>query len=387
MSNLSDKFIALEESVNNAVLERPEEVHTAILALLSRHHHFQVGPPGVAKSFLVEEIMSNIGGLPKDGYFKWLMTKFTVPEELFGGPDFALLRDKGIYKRVTDKKLPTAHFAFIDETFKAGSSILNSLLKIMNEREFDNVDDDPAVPLLSLFGASNELAATNELDALADRFMFWHYVQPVKDISSFMAMLGSDHKRGEKIVTLDEIVTAQAEVAQVVIPDDVKKVLWDLRQKFAEAEITVSDRKFYNSLAVIKAEAWLDGRDQAEISDTKSLQHCFWRDPAQIAPVRKIVLDLADPLEKEALDLLADLNKAYEQYTTALKDSSSRSEKVKASVELVGKLQNVRAEAEVLKQKQETIGRRCAAITRVEKRRKEISAEMSESMGLDMSDS
>ncbi|NIO11306.1 MAG: AAA domain-containing protein, partial [Deltaproteobacteria bacterium] len=67
------------------------------------------------------------------------------------------------YRRVTSHKLPEAHIAFLDEIFKANSSILNAILTLINERLFHNGKDVVSVPLLTLFGASNELPEDDEL--------------------------------------------------------------------------------------------------------------------------------------------------------------------------------------------------------------------------------
>lgn len=54
------------------------------------------------------------------------------------------------YLRKTEGYLPEASIAFIDEIFKANSAILNSLLTIINEREFDNGNKREPVPLICL---------------------------------------------------------------------------------------------------------------------------------------------------------------------------------------------------------------------------------------------
>jgi MoxR-like ATPase len=65
--------------------------------------------------------------------FSLLLTRFTVPEEVFGPVSVAGLRED-VYRRVCTGKLPEAQVAFLDEVFKAPSAILNTLLKILNER-------------------------------------------------------------------------------------------------------------------------------------------------------------------------------------------------------------------------------------------------------------
>ena len=56
--------------------------------------------------------------------------------------------------------LPDASIAFIDEVFKANSAILNALLTLLNEREFDNGAGRQHCPLISAVGATNTCRKT-----------------------------------------------------------------------------------------------------------------------------------------------------------------------------------------------------------------------------------
>src|SRR5690625_4423693 len=112
-------------------------------------------------------------------YFEWQLGKYTTPEELFGAIRLDEL-EKGIHMRNTSNKLPEAHFAYLDEIFKGSTAILNTLLKIMNERVFDN-NGQMRVPLITVIGASNELPEEDEgLEAMYDRFLLKYEVQPIR---------------------------------------------------------------------------------------------------------------------------------------------------------------------------------------------------------------
>src|SRR6187431_914159 len=162
-----DKLRKIREELQQMFLERAELIDGALAALLSAQHVMIVGPPGTAKSMLADELCRRIEGA---SYFQWLLTKFTTPEELFGAVSLKAL-EADDYRRVTSHKLPEAHIAFLDEVFKASSSILNAILTLINERLFHNGKEITRVPLLTLFGASNELPEEEELTALYDRFL------------------------------------------------------------------------------------------------------------------------------------------------------------------------------------------------------------------------
>jgi MoxR-like ATPase len=379
---LASKFNILEDQLNDEVFERTDEIHSAILALLSRRHMFMFGTPGVAKSFVVDRLVERIDGLEDGGYFKWLLTKFSVPEEIFGGPDFKVLKDEGIYKRITTNKLPVASVAFLDEAFKANSAILNSLLKILNEREFDNCDDDPHVPLLSVFAASNELPASRELDALADRLHFWHYVKPIAEPANFVRMLKLDVGEPDKVISLDDIKTAQEEVQKVQITDTIYEVFVNLSDQLRTADVPVTDRRFHQSIGVIQAEAWLNGREVAEVADMKPLMHMLWRTVEHIDKVRTIVLNLVDPLEKMVLDLQSELDKAVAEWDKTLLDTDVKAQRVQASLEMHDNFKKAKKEFLDLKAIEKENGRICKAMNSLEKTLKTIAIRIDEELGL-----
>lgn len=379
---LASKFNTLEDQLNDEVFERTDEIHSAILALLSRRHMFMFGTPGVAKSFVVDRLVERIDGLEDGGYFKWLLTKFSVPEEIFGGPDFKVLKDEGIYKRITTNKLPVASVAFLDEAFKANSAILNSLLKILNEREFDNCDDDPHVPLLSVFAASNELPASRELDALADRLHFWHYVKPIAEPANFVRMLKLDVGEPDKVISLDDIKAAQEEVQKVQITDTIYEVFVNLSDQLRTADVPVTDRRFHQSIGVIQAEAWLNGREVAEVADMKPLMHMLWRTVEHIDKVRTIVLNLVDPLEKMVLDLQSELDKAVAEWDKTLLDTDVKAQRVQASLEMHDNFKRAKKEFLDLKAIEKENGRICKAMNSLEKTLKTIAIRIDEELGL-----
>ena len=363
-------FHRLEEELNAEILERRQEVHTAVLALLSRKHHFQVGPPGTAKSLTIDRLQKRISGID---YFRWLLTTYTTPEELFGGPDFQLLREHGVYKRITDRKLPQAHFGFADEIFKANSSILNTLLTIMNEREFYNMEDDPSVPLISLFGASNEVPDGEALWAMWDRLHFRHEIRPLQESSSLLHMLSVPLvAEPDPVIGLDDLYDAHRQVDAVQIHSDVYEAIVDLRNDLRRDGIEPTERRWNDSLDIIRAEAWMNDRDVADIEDMRPLMHVLWGNLDHQKPVKKTVLELANPIDKEASDIIDRLYDLAGEMTELINDSENSKALAAGGVEIHRKLEKADKVLTKLRDKEKESGKKSMFLGEAESKQRDL---------------
>ena len=153
-----ERLRELRDTLVTGLVERDLPIRLALIAALAGEHLLLVGPPGTAKSLVARRL--NLA-FTKSNYFERLLTRFTVPEELFGPLSIKGLEEDR-YERLTAAYMPTASIAFLDEIFKASSSILNALLTILNERIYHNGAVVQKVPLRSLIAASNELPTGQE---------------------------------------------------------------------------------------------------------------------------------------------------------------------------------------------------------------------------------
>jgi len=293
------KITALRGDLAANLLERETAIEAALLALLTGEHLLLLGQPGTAKSMLVRSICERIEGAT---YFERLLTRFSTPEEIFGPLSLSAL-EQDQYRRITSGTLVEAHIAFLDECFKANSSILNSLLAIINERIYHEAGQVQQVPLLSLFGASNETPEDAGLTALYDRFLLRVVVPPLADDQSLRALFNLQPVPPAAIITLDELRDAQQHVQQLPLTDDAREAIISIKHGLEEEGISASDRRWKACASLIRAKAWLEGETQTSSDHCEVLVHSLWTDPSQIRVVERVVNKVANPLNLEAVEL------------------------------------------------------------------------------------
>ncbi len=306
-STLQTPFLAIERELNQSHLERPDVIRSLLVALLARQHVILLGPPGTGKSRLVRDVCQRIVGR----FFEWQLTRMSTPEEIFGPISLqGLQQDR--YRRIPTGKLPEAEIAYLDETFKASSAILNTLLAAMNERVFFNDGQAIPMPLEMLVGASNELPEDREeLGALWDRFLIRHVVDYVKEPASFAALLQAPaHPSAQTTVTLQDLKAAQQDAATVDV-SAVLPLLAQLRAELAKQGVIASDRRWRQSVGVVQANVWMNGHAVADAGDVTILQYVLWDEPEQRLSVAKAVLMLVSPFDQEAQDIMDDAKDAY----------------------------------------------------------------------------
>lgn len=278
---LKERLRLLRDALAEGLVERGTPVRLALLAALAGEHVLLVGPPGTAKSEIARRLRL---AFHDASWFERLLTRFTVPEELFGPLSIQAL-EQDVYRRHTQGYLPTASIAFLDEVFKANSAILNALLTLLNEREFDNGTARERTPLVCVVGATNELPEANEgMEALYDRFLLRCHVGPVTE-ASFLKLLGVPGTPAfvpeEWRLTPADLERIRAEARLVRVGDGIVHLLAGLRKHLGEQRMQVSDRRWRKIVELLKVAAYTDGRDKVSIWDCALLQHCTWERPEQ----------------------------------------------------------------------------------------------------------
>lgn len=282
--------------MSQGVYEKEQIIAMALLCAVTGENIFLLGPPGTAKSM----VASRLKMVFKNGRsFDFLMSRFSTPDELFGPISISRLKNEDRYERLTAGYLPEADVVFLDEIWKASPSIQNTLLTVINEHVFHNGGRIVPVPMKVLIAASNELPAKDEgLEALWDRFLVRMVSNCIESDASFFKMIkasGSGPKDlPESLYITDSLYLEwQRESCTVELHVSVVNAIKALRKSLAALEkddgnqlrFYVSDRRWRKAYRLMQTSAYLNGRQQINLSDYLLLVHCFWNDDACIPSV------------------------------------------------------------------------------------------------------
>ena len=289
---LTLRLAQMARVLESSFLGKEEVIRLMLISTIAGEHAVLIGPPGTAKSALIRMFAR----LLQARYFEYLLTRFTEPNEIFGPVDIAAFRE-GRYQRRVEGMLPESEIVFLDEVFKSNSAILNALLTLLNERRYTSGGTVLKCPMLSCFGASNEVPTDETLTAVFDRFLLrirsdnldaYHFQDllqkgiqnemmnladtPIQPLAS-AAEIGALHRSfSQRMKFSEEFFSAY------------KGLVFQIR---AEG-VTLSDRRVVKLLKLFAASAYLDGRANPDASDFFVLKH-IWNNEDQSAILEAIV--------------------------------------------------------------------------------------------------
>jgi MoxR-like ATPase len=290
-----------KSSLKNLFTGRDRAVDLMVLATIAQENLLLIGPPGTAKT----ELVNRYTELIEARGFHYLLTRFTEPAELFGPLDLQAFQN-GSYHIVTDGMLPDAQLVFLDEVFQGSSAILNSLLTLLNERTFHNGSERQWVPLISMIGASNLMPDDLSLRAFADRFVLRLEVNRVEDDqvddllergweleqmrieTAARALIGQRATVVHPEVKIDDLQALHARLREVETSEtrqEYNRIILELRSEGVE----LSDRRAVKGLRLIAGAALLRGSETAGNMDLWPLLH-LWSRPEEADAFSAVIL-------------------------------------------------------------------------------------------------
>ena len=319
-----ERFKQLLGEMNRGIYEKETEISLSLLAALAGESIILLGPPGVAKSMVARQLKT---AFREAQSFEYLMSRFSTPDEIFGPVSIQKLKTSDTYERAVEGYLPTADVVFLDEIWKAGPAIQNTLLTVINEKIFRNGNREMHLPLKLLVAASNELPAKGEgLEALWDRFVIRIESRPIKLEKNFRAMLleshadfadnadfsGSKGKSGstdfsdfadnadfsDLKITAEEYAEWAEKICKIGVKEEVLDAISAIRKSLRAVNVDeaaerrniyVSDRRWKNIVRLLRTSAFMQDREEVDICDLLPIYHCLWQEPEERDAIRNIV--------------------------------------------------------------------------------------------------
>ena len=314
--NMLDRFKQLLGEMNRGIYEKETELSLSLLAALAGESIILLGPPGVAKSMVARQLKTAFRDAQS---FEYLMSRFSTPDEIFGPVSIQKLKTSDTYERAVEGYLPTADVVFLDEIWKAGPAIQNTLLTVINEKIFRNGNREMHLPLKLLVAASNELPAKGEgLEALWDRFVIRIESRPIKLEKNFRAMLleaHADFSRSTRVlghadfadnadfsdlkITAEEYAEWAERIDKIGVKIEVLDAISAIRKSLRAVNVDeaaerrniyVSDRRWKNIVRLLRTSAFMQDREEVDICDLLPIYHCLWQEPEERDAIRNIVI-------------------------------------------------------------------------------------------------
>lgn len=274
-------LINIREELNELLVARSSVVKGLILALLSRQHIMLHGPGGLAKTMAASLLFSSIEG-DDHRVFKAQLSKGSVTEHLFGPVNLEKFKKESVYEYNTRGMLPDAHFAILDEVYRAPDSLLSLLMSVLNEREIFSSGKVVKCPLHTVVGTTNFVSDNPELAAFHDRWLLNVKVSPLTSNDDKRRMLTNalgQPPRRKHGVTFANLVSLQEAVQEVEFPAIMLTVYVDMISRLqalsgpSALQNPVSDRRSVQALSLVKASALLNGRTAVDLDDLEAAKY------------------------------------------------------------------------------------------------------------------
>ena len=268
-NKIVDKFQDVIKKASEIILDKNEQISLVVTCLLAKGHLLIEDEPGVGKTTLAQTIAKLVGLSQKRIQF----TNDLLPSDILGQSVFNRQDSTFFFK----KGPLFSEIVIADELNRANPKTQSALLQAMEEGEVSTDQETIALPeiffLMATQNPRHQIGTYPLPESQVDRFLMCLHLDYISESSEVKIFMGENPRSKitqiEKIITHQELVTAQKIVSQIHISAQIASYVAQLLNytKNQTEYHPLSTRTGLALISAAKATAFLNSRDYVTPDD------------------------------------------------------------------------------------------------------------------------
>jgi len=269
-NKIVDKFQDVIKKASEIILDKNEQISLVVTCLLAKGHLLIEDEPGVGKTTLAQTIAKLVGLSQKRIQF----TNDLLPSDILGQSVFNRQDSTFFFK----KGPLFSEIVIADELNRANPKTQSALLQAMEEGEVSTDQETFALPeiffLMATQNPRHQIGTYPLPESQVDRFLMCLHLDYISESSEVKIFMGENPRSKisqiEKIITHQELVTAQKIVSQIHISAQIASYVAQLLNYTRKNQTEYHPLSTRTGLALIsaaKATAFLNSRDYVTPDD------------------------------------------------------------------------------------------------------------------------
>ncbi|MFN3697252.1 MAG: AAA family ATPase [Pseudobdellovibrio sp.] len=269
-NKIVDKFQDVIKKASEIILDKNEQISLVVTCLLAKGHLLIEDEPGVGKTTLAQTIAKLVGLSQKRIQF----TNDLLPSDILGQSVFNRQDSTFFFK----KGPLFSEIVIADELNRANPKTQSALLQAMEEGEVSTDQETIALPeiffLMATQNPRHQIGTYPLPESQVDRFLMCLHLDYISESSEVKIFMGENPRSKisqiEKIITHQELVTAQKIVSQIHISAQIASYVAQLLNYTRKNQTEYHPLSTRTGLALIsaaKATAFLNSRDYVTPDD------------------------------------------------------------------------------------------------------------------------
>lgn len=313
--------LLLFAEMESRLIEREQAIRLIALTFFFKTNCFLIGERGGGKSYAIEMLGNIIKGA--GNLWQLLVKKDTKAEEIFGR---TFQSESGKWEINTENSLLEAKNVFIDEMFKADGKTLSGLLEVLVDRCYSFGDGKKVkTSIIAFFGASNEYPTERFMLPYVDRFLIWIVIKQIQDEDNRKRYYLGNYIQSpieSGLFDIDDIEYIYSQAKEIIFPEKLIDKYVVITKAFIKYNVKTSDRKYKSIIGLIKTIAYLNNRNEVDISDLFILLFSAWQDDTERTKVRDTFYEEIFNSKQNIITLIQDVKKETDNQESYYKSSS-----------------------------------------------------------------